>query len=395
MKGSVVPLILVIVVACLMSSSAAAVMIYFSWDDVSRFLGLSKSPAPVSASVPPSFDGTVTAPQTGTVTAPQTGTGISPQTGTEKNIIYAGKSPTDNPSVVGATDITQRIQWPQPWPNAPAYPDVPRIKGMPISRQRPMIIMNLCNMQDAATNPDQWTSVRQRLDGVWLNGAGTPDWVNIVKTVKNKKLHFEILTYNIVPGNDLLGASLYGVKDIPGVEVAHATWYHGDDIQGMKVWNKETTQRAVRTLNPLVSPNVTVITTGHEWSTARKGAIDSAEYQIMSDPGCMGTTLEYPWACAISCNTNEMPRMIEFCRNNNKVSILLCHIDLAPGRSYLQDAKAACDHWKKNGDSFPDYIVLSNYGGPPLLKGIPEGSGSNYPETMTGVARFLLDYYNV
>jgi len=313
----------------------------------------------------------------------------------EGNTVYAGKSPTDNPSVAGATDITQRIKWPQPWPSAPSHPDMPRTKGMPISRQRPMIIMNMCNMQDAAKNPDQWTSVRQRLDGLWANGAGTPDWPDMVRAVKNKNIHFEILTYNIAPPTDLLGVSLMQMKDIPGVKVAHATWYHGDDIQGVKTWNKETTQRAVRTLNPLVSPNVTVITTGHEWSTARKGAIDSAEYQIMSDPGCMGTTLEYPWQCAISCNTNEMPRMIDFCRKNNKVSILLCHIDLQPGRSYLQDAKAACDHWKKNSNSFPDYIVLSNYGGSPLLKGIPEGSGSNYPETMTGVARFLLDYYNV
>lgn len=390
MKGSVVPLILVIFVACLMSSSTAAAVVYFSWDDISRFLGLSKkeSPAPV---LPPSFEGTVTAPQMSNGTAaPQTSNGTASQT----SIIYAGKSPTDDPSVAGATDITQRIKWPQPWPSAPSHPDIPRTKGMPISRQRPMIIMNMCNMQDAAKNPDQWTSVRQRLDGLWANGAGTPDWPDMVRAVNNKNIHFEILTYNIAPPTDLLGVSLMQMKDIPGVKVAHATWYHGDDIQGVKTWNKETTQRAVRTLNPLVSPNVTVITTGHEWSTARKGAIDSAEYQIMSDPGCMGTTLEYPWACAISCNTNEMPRMIEFCRKNNKVSILLCHIDLQPGRSYLQDAKAACEHWK-NGNSFPDYIVLSNYGGSPLLKGIPEGSGSNYPETMTGVARFLLDYYNV
>jgi hypothetical protein len=342
--------------------------------------------------LPPGGGGPSTGPSTGPPPGPSGGGGGGYKEG---NTVYAGKSPTDNPSVEGATDITQRIKWPQPWPSAPSHPDIPRTRGIPISRQRPMIIMNMCNMQDAAKNPDQWTSVRQRLDGLWANGAGTPDWPDMVRAVKNKNIHFEILTYNIVPGNDLLGVSLMQMKDIPGVKVAHATWYHGDDIQGVKTWNKETAQRAVRTLNPLVSPNVTVITTGHEWSTARKGAIDSAEYQIMSDPGCMGTTLEYPWQCAISCNTNEMPRMIEFCRKNNKVSILLCHIDLQPGRSYLQDAKAACEHWKKNGDSFPDYIVLSNYGGPPLLKGIPEGSGSDYPETMTGVARFLLDYYNV
>jgi len=49
MKKGILPLILVIFVGCLLSSSAAATMIYFSWADVSEFLGLSKkeaSPAP-------------------------------------------------------------------------------------------------------------------------------------------------------------------------------------------------------------------------------------------------------------------------------------------------------------------------------------------------------------
>ena len=96
MKNSaIVPLILVIFVACLMSSSAAAAVVYFSWD----FLGLSKkeSPAPV---LPPSFDGTVTAPQTGNGTAaPQTGNGTAaPQTGNGTAAPQTSPIPPKNPN---------------------------------------------------------------------------------------------------------------------------------------------------------------------------------------------------------------------------------------------------------------------------------------------------------
>ena len=67
----ILPLILAIFAVCCICSSAAATMIYFSWDDVSEFLGLSKkeaSPPPaavlaptyqtVVAPTPVSFDGT-------------------------------------------------------------------------------------------------------------------------------------------------------------------------------------------------------------------------------------------------------------------------------------------------------------------------------------------------
>ena len=51
----ILPLILAIFAVCCICSSAAATMIYFSWDDVSEFLGLSKkeeSPAPAAVLAP-------------------------------------------------------------------------------------------------------------------------------------------------------------------------------------------------------------------------------------------------------------------------------------------------------------------------------------------------------
>ena len=55
-------MIIAIIAACCMSSSAATVMIYFSWNDVSRFLGLSKKEeSPPPAAVAPTYQ-TIVAP---------------------------------------------------------------------------------------------------------------------------------------------------------------------------------------------------------------------------------------------------------------------------------------------------------------------------------------------
>jgi hypothetical protein len=57
----IIVVIVAIIAACCMSSSAAAVVIYFSWADVSKFLGFA-SPAPAPAASPPSFDNIVAPP---------------------------------------------------------------------------------------------------------------------------------------------------------------------------------------------------------------------------------------------------------------------------------------------------------------------------------------------
>jgi hypothetical protein len=86
----IIVVIIAIIAACCMSSSAAAVMIYFSWADVSKFLGFA-SPAPAT---PPSFDNTVTPPVPKTEGGPPPTTPPVPKTGTPPPV---PKTPPANP----------------------------------------------------------------------------------------------------------------------------------------------------------------------------------------------------------------------------------------------------------------------------------------------------------
>ena len=85
----IIVVIIAIIAACCMSSSAAAVMIYFSWADVSKFLGFA-SPAPAT---PPSFDNTVTPPVPKTEGGPPPTPPPVPKTGTTPPVPKTGTPP--------------------------------------------------------------------------------------------------------------------------------------------------------------------------------------------------------------------------------------------------------------------------------------------------------------
>ena len=85
----IIVVIIAIIAACCMSSSAAAVMIYFSWADVSKFLGFA-SPAPAT---PPSFDNTVTPPVPKTEGGPPPTPPPVPKTGTPPPVPKTGTPP--------------------------------------------------------------------------------------------------------------------------------------------------------------------------------------------------------------------------------------------------------------------------------------------------------------
>ena len=90
-----------------------------------------------------------------------------------------------------------------------------------------------------------------------------------------------------------------------------------------------------------------------------------------------------------------MLRAIQWCRANNKLCVMLAHT--GKPSDYTQAAKRAAEGFKKLG-MWPDVIVVSNYGPGSVtgtdvkLAAVPEGTGSEYPNTVTGAARLLLDF---
>ena len=89
----IIVVIVAIIAACCMSSSAAAAMIYFSWTDVSKFLGFA-SPAPAT---PPSFDNTVTPPVPKTEGTPVPKTEGTPVPKTQGTPVPKQTNPVTNP----------------------------------------------------------------------------------------------------------------------------------------------------------------------------------------------------------------------------------------------------------------------------------------------------------
>jgi hypothetical protein len=234
---------------------------------------------------------------------------------------------------------------------------------------------------------------------MWMNTAGTDRWVDIAKLFTNKRAHVEVTPGNVKAG--IVNAVLDGLKSVQ-VGVAHVTFYLGDEnIPIGKHFRKGTMAIARNTLRN-VSDCVTCLTGRGEWQTVGAGQ------ENMGKPGpprsdlaggafqgaqCSGVTVEMPFE-AYDCA--EMLRAIQWCRANRKLCIMLAHTGPKPSE-YTQAARRSAEGYKKLG-FWPDVIVVSNYGYGSVtgtdvkLPAVPEGKAGDYPNTVTGAARLLLDF---
>ena len=262
----------------------------------------------------------------------------------------------------------------------------------------PAIVLNLCRLAGAAADPGAWASVAARAAGMWMNTAGTDDWVAVAKLFKNRRAHLEVTPGNVKRGT--VGAVLAGLKSAR-VGVAHSTFYLGDENIPIGQHFRKGTMAIARNTLRNVTACVTCLTGRGEWQTV------GAAQENMGKPGpprgdlaggayqggqCSGITMEMPFE-AYDCA--EMVRAMQWCRTNRKLCVMLAHT----GRpsEYTQAARRAAEGFKKLG-IWPDVIVVSNYGYGSVtgqdvkLAAVPEGAGAEYPNTVTGAARLLLDF---
>ena len=281
-----------------------------------------------------------------------------------------------------------------PVPKAMSAP-APQTTG---SKRGPAIVVNLCRLGGAGSAPGSWASVAARASGMWMNTAGTDDWMVIAQKFKNRAAHIEVTPGNVKKG--IVRAVLDGLSHV-GVGIAHATWYLGDENIPIGKHFRKGTMAIAKSVLREVTPCVTCLTGRGEWQTVGAGQ------QYMGKPGpprsdlaggafqgaqCSGITVEMPFE-AYDCE--EMLRAIRWCRANNKLCVMLAHTG-TPSK-YTAAARRAAEGYKKLG-IWPDVIVPSNYGYGSVtgtdvkLPATPEGSGADYPNTLMGAARALIDF---
>jgi hypothetical protein len=259
-------------------------------------------------------------------------------------------------------------------------------------RRPPLVVVNLCRMRDAGTSGD-WAVVQKRAAGYWMNTADTPNYAQVMSKFSNRVAYYEFTPH-------VLKNNLYGTLDEvnrQGGRVGGAAWYFGDENRPANQHWRENTMDLVRALTSGITDCVTVMCGRDEWQTGGTGQ------QWMGKPGpprddvgggayqasrCCGVCFEMSFE---AWDNTEMIRAMEWCRANRKLFIMLAHTDK---QDYIGSIKKAVAGMKARG-LWPDIIVPSNYNSRGIiLPAVPEGRGADYPNTIFGAARYLIEAWD-
>lgn len=256
---------------------------------------------------------------------------------------------------------------------------------------RPAIVLNLCRMPDAGTNGD-WAVVQKRAAGFWMNTSGTPNFPQVMARFANKVVFFE-LTPSVIR-NKQIDLTLREANKL-GASVGGAAWYFGDENPPSNAHWRADTMDVIRSLAGGVADCLVAMCRREEW-------FPFPGRQWMGKPGpprndVAGGAYQASKSCGVcfemsfeSWDNPEMIRAMEWCRANKKLFIMLAHTDQ---KDYIGAIKKAVAGMKAR-NLWPDIIVPSNYGPNTILPAVPEGRGSEYPNTMTSAARYLIEAWD-
>lgn len=264
-----------------------------------------------------------------------------------------------------------------------------------LSATRPLIVVNLCRMQGAESS-NEWEVVKQRADGFWMNTAGTDSWPQIIEQFANKNAYYEITPFAI--NKKMVDLTVREVAKRGG-NAAASCFYFGDENVPVQRWWREDTMDVAKYLTSNVTPCITALCSRNEWQVnGTDPANMGKEGPPRSDIGggmhqasrCDGVCFEMSFEAWTNVET---VRALRWCKANNKLFILLAHTDKA---DVIGAVKKAVGEMKAM-QLWPDIIVPSNYGAGSIegtdrrLPPVPEGVGADYPNTLTGMARYLIE----
>lgn len=264
-------------------------------------------------------------------------------------------------------------------------------------KKRPMVMIGLCNVRDLAEKKraDEWKYVRENLDGIWLNGAGTGaermgTIIGLVET-RNATL-------------------IQGIKDhdpvvFNGSAEKWYDWAKKEKIDlkysGMSIVNDyDPDQRemlagdmaaAERAHVPKYTPRVFMNVRGRNFDKDSIKNKKSPLHQLINNSdGVVYEIGAYRMASG-KIWTSRYYVCHKYVKDKDKLVYWLVPrgVEGTPAE-YLSSLKKSYDMLKRE-DRMPDAIILINYGTKPMLEALPEcDKNGEAVVSLTGTAYWLI-----
>ena len=286
--------------------------------------------------------------------------------------------------------------------------------------KKPMIFLNLSGHGDAKNGRLQdavdmaqgkgWTYVSQNIDGWNINPANTHDPWKVIGATKKRPtwiLHENEVSASLIgAGNTYIDAYQKWIDEaLPGNNKVYGRFIMRDrDPSGRRYEPGVMTKW--KNAAPFAAITKTVFASGRgtefeacsealceqNWSALREG--DGFVYEQV--PGFLNANHgskpgEWPG------HRGAWKKLFDLSKQfGNKKIVWLMATDGAGSLGRAQESF----RWMKSSGLVPDVIVVANYGEDPAhpditaarnaFRSIPEGSGDQFPDTVTGIARWLL-----
>jgi hypothetical protein len=273
--------------------------------------------------------------------------------------------------------------------------------GCSSSKKKPQVFVGFVNVVGSEAiklqQGEGWEYVANRVDGTYLNMAGSSLEVkrSVLERVKSKRA---ILSHSITNDRPSIAyirdAALYGI-DLVGATLKQKS--KGDDHNGdWKNWSPSSVTAPLAWLK--ANAGITKV-----YPIVRATV---AMYNVIREPAksmvklTSGAALELPAARAFDKTTGFVdpttgkidPYFYRFAPalkklGSNKVAVWQTPCE--SGRNCVNDVRKAYNFLKKK-NALPDIFIVLKYG-VTSIPTLPEGTGSRYPNTVTGATRWLLN----
>ena len=250
-----------------------------------------------------------------------------------------------------------------------------------------------------------WEYVAANIDGFSANGYGTvPNlWPKIMDQAKKKPTW---VMHGTTVASEFINKKEYFVPlydaELKRQNVDHRVYgwlvyFDGDPPNGRQ-WEPGVVTKW-KNFEPFakVTPRIFGRTNGPEIYLCWEKACEDNYSALRESDGWVYEATPDVVAESLMNDPKEWPdhrlawkKLHEECKKYNKKMLWLM---ATTGKGSLKEAQDSF-RWLKKENLLPDVIIVSNYGtednGRKDYRAIPEGKGDDYPDTVTGIARWLL-----
>ena len=357
MKTSVLIIVVMVMMMLVMSSSAAAFAFF-----------VFQNPSQPPTTPPPPFEGTVVAPSSTTIISPSSSTVVAPSSGGTKPLIFLSMSGHGGPLLPERWDDARKMARGEEWSFVAANVD-----GFNLNAGNTDITL-VSKIVGLGKKTPIWIMHEDEVSPEFRDATLINDYQRLIEDAKiSHKIYGRFLVLDGTGNSNPMGRRFE-----PGVVT---TW-------------KNFPSRAVVTKTVFGmgrGGEIAVCSEAYcedDFSALRES--DGFLYEqvpsfLNAAHGNRGIAGEWPghrdaW--------RKLFGLIKKYGENKKVIWLMA----TRGAGSLREVQESF-LWMKSENLLPDVIIVANYGGSPAERqypSIPEGSGDQFPDTLTGIARWLL-----